>query len=93
MNRKGRRINQEFIMMSPVVEHVHVALEIGSFLLLTCTLVVIRRRRLHKESTARNHSRAHELQLQQKDLLIREVHHRVANQMGLTAAQIGRAHV
>ncbi|MEI7880914.1 MAG: sensor histidine kinase [bacterium] len=73
-------------MMSPVVEHVHMALEIGSFLLLICTLVVMRRRRLHTEGTSRNHVRAHELQLQQKDLLIREVHHRVANQMGLTAA-------
>jgi hypothetical protein len=69
-------------MISRTAEHVHIALELGSCLLLVGAWGVLRRKRRKKDHL----SQIHEVQLKQKDLLIREVHHRVANQMGLTAA-------
>jgi len=69
-------------MMSHSSEHIHFALEISISLLLIGAWILLRRRRQQKEYT----SREHEAQLHQKDLHIREVYHRVANQMGLTAA-------
>ncbi|MEI6564096.1 MAG: sensor histidine kinase [bacterium] len=73
--------------MTPhIAEHAHYALELGSCLLLAVTLVLIRGRRRRRERDQKNRAKAQETLLKQKDLLIREVYHRVANQMGLTAA-------
>ncbi|MEI8139702.1 MAG: sensor histidine kinase [bacterium] len=73
-------------MMTRTAEHVNTALHVGLSLLLTGALGVLVQKRRNRERASLEDSRAHELQLRQKDLLIREVHHRVANQMGLTAA-------
>ena len=73
-------------MMSRIAEHLKITLEVGSCLLLVGAWGVLRRRDRQKQHLLQEDSHAHEAQLQQKDLIIREVHHRVANQMGLTAA-------
>lgn len=73
-------------MTSHMVEHIHIALEIGTCLLLIGIWAILRHRRLRKKQSAQTHLQVHEAQLHQKDLIIREIHHRVANQMGLTAA-------
>jgi len=67
-------------------EHVHTALEFGTLFLLAGIWGRLRYKRRKKERTSEEHFKAHEFQLRQKDLHLREVHHRVANQMGLTAA-------
>ena len=63
-------------------EEIHIALEFGTLLLLVGILVRLRYKRRKKERTSEEHA----ILLRQKDLHLREVHHRVANQMGLTAA-------
>jgi two-component sensor histidine kinase len=73
-------------MMTRTAEHVHIALEIGLSCLLATVLGTIHQKRRHIKRTFQEFTESHKLQLHQKDLLIREVHHRVANQMGLTAA-------
>jgi two-component sensor histidine kinase len=74
------------MMFSPSLEHIKTTFEIGSCSLLMAVWWGVRRQgRQHTESF-RIHSASQEAQLHQKDLIIREVHHRVANQMGLTAA-------
>jgi len=73
-------------MVYRYAEHVHIVLEYGSLILILAAWVMLRRRRSNKERVSLEYSKAHEHELQQKDLHIREVHHRVANQMGLTAA-------
>lgn len=86
MNVRGGESIRESIMMSRTAEHINVALEISTCLLLMGTLAVLRLKYRRGKCAALEYSKAHEHQLHQKDLLIREVHHRVANQMGLTAA-------
>lgn len=71
-------------MISRTAEHVHIALELGSCLLLLGVWCVLRLNRHQRNRLLRTH----EFQLEQKDLLLREVHHRVANQMGMTAAML-----
>ena len=73
-------------MISPATEHVKITLEVGSCLLLMGAWGVLRRQVRLTNHSSRAHSASHAAQLYQKDLIIREVHHRVANQMGLTAA-------
>lgn len=73
-------------MISRSAEHIHMALDAGSCLLLMTAWGLFRHKYRQKEYASREDSQAHEVQLHQKDLVIREIHHRVANQMGLTAA-------
>ncbi len=73
-------------MMPRTAEHIRLALELNTALMLISAWWVMRRKTRKIEDSHLDYAREHEEQLQQKDLLIREVHHRVANQMGLTAA-------
>lgn len=72
--------------MSVTADQLHMAFDIVSCALLAGTWAMLRRQHRQKEQAAQRHSKAHSDQLLRKDLLIHEVHHRVANQMGLTAA-------
>lgn len=73
-------------MLSRAAEQLHMTLDIAACALLVGAWAALRFNHHKKVQAAQQQSRVQADQLHQKDLLIREVHHRVANQMGLTAA-------
>lgn len=73
-------------MTTLTAEQLHTALDSVSCAFLVGAWAMLRVKRRQREQAAQRHSKAQAQQLLQKDLLIREVHHRMANQMGLTAA-------
>ncbi len=75
-------------MMTRTAEHIHIAMEICSCLLFAGAFGILRQRRYNIDRLTREHTENQRSLLKQKDLLIREIHHRVANQLGLTAAML-----